>query len=240
MNDAKRQMIKEYFGRGGNRHTDEAFFARRAQNLLISDRRNDPLGRLTRTSQGFLSIEMLDELAAFRSPSSRPGTTEMVKGHLADLAPRFGYFSISGGKGGRKELLFDVIWTECERSDGYFSRLFLACECELDRPTEKLMQDFVKLLFAKAPLKMFVMRLANHRHHRTKHFWEDRKIEIARSLIAYENTEPGEIYLIVDLNDNPYREYVAWMTLWDEEENKFILFDLLLGDFYDPWENPYI
>jgi hypothetical protein len=108
---------------------------------------------------------------------------------------------------GRRELLYDLVWTHKHADQDTFSDVILLCEIELSRSSREITKDFEKLLLGKSPLKLLVYNLPDP----GRGFLQGMLERIYR----FRNTEVGEIYIFVNLfgqadkNDGAYSYLVV-------------------------------
>jgi hypothetical protein len=126
-----------------------------------------------------------------------------VKSRLALIADQHGLFCHLTGEAGRKELLYDVVWTD-KKDD--FLEVYLICEIEIGRSKKLIIEDFRKLLLGKSPIKVMVFALGDPSHHKTTIIGDDLRDEMKELINGFHLTEPGEIYILVELGPSPQFE----------------------------------
>lgn len=142
--------------------------------------------------------EITNALQILLRSSTRKEETEDIKGVFRQLAIDRGLTCHTSGEAGRKELLFDVIWTHNENIWGHFSDIPLVCEIELTPTLPALTQDFRKLLLANAPLRVFVMCLGNPGHGRTRLRFERVIYEFNKMVGGCRRVMDDDRFLVID------------------------------------------
>ena len=104
------------------------------------------------------------------------------------------------------EFLLDiVVWS---RSEVARDAITLAAECEWGQCTEDIVEDFLKLLVVKSPLKLLIFGLnAKARIHTHKQVWKS----LSECLLKYRDHCEGERYVFID-----YAEVPAGRAWWIE------------------------
>ncbi len=135
-------------------------------------------------------------------------TTAGIKARLAEQATECGAHCHASGERGKKELLYDVVWTSSPEENGDFQDVYLICETEIARSKQAILQDFRKLLIGKAPMKVMVFALADPEHHLTVHNGDDLREEMRNMIFRYRNTEVGEVYILIELGPAEHYEVI--------------------------------
>jgi hypothetical protein len=117
---------------------------------------------------------------------------------LIILAGELNYDCYCSEAVGRKEYLYDVIWTSNNRFISRFDDVFMIAEIELFPSFDAAWMDFHKLLIGKAPVKLFVYNLPKSRQTRSRER-DDFLGKAIHRIGTFSNTEFGEIYLFLNL-----------------------------------------
>ena len=119
--------------------------------------------------------------------------TKQITLRLCERGVSFGFEAYAAGHGG--EWLYDLCWVK--RNSDITQRLPLVLECEWERSQDQIEDDFEKLLWSKADLRVMIFDATFKS--RTEGYakqWAKNKIESLRGRIqAFEGTEEGDAYL---------------------------------------------
>lgn len=127
-----------------------------------------------------------------KKPKDRPATNALLKNILSEIAVQHGLICYSSAEKGRGEFMVDTCWIEKDAIGmiPVFKALHLACEIELAPHPD--MNDMVKLMLMRSPLKMYVHAPYNYKGGANV-------LKFVRMVQLFDQRDDGEIYHFIEV-----------------------------------------
>lgn len=147
------------------------------------------------------ALVKFNEQAIANSLNGDPDWTLKIATCMANLGREHGYkVCVSGLIGDDREWLYDMVWyTEVgeKREDVRLRSVPFIMECEWSLSTERIAEDFEKLLLANSYLRLMVCKMSQESRVSMASYFED-------SLKGFEQGRDGDRVLIAILDPKTY------------------------------------